>query len=124
MNPYDGEGDPEEHAEYYNNLMIVYKANDASMCWNFPSTLVKKAIRWHNKLPPRSIYSFKVPCKKFQEDLRNIKHGVNESLKDYSNRFYQEVLLLDDVNQEVVKNLLISACMSLPSINTSKESRS
>jgi hypothetical protein len=45
MNPYDGEGDSLEHTKYYNNLMIGYRANDASMCRNFPSTLIKKASK-------------------------------------------------------------------------------
>jgi hypothetical protein len=91
------------------------------MCRLFPSTLVKKANKWFNRLPPLLIhnfrqlrelfvaqFSFRIPRKRSQEDLRNIKQGINESLKDYLNRYDQESILIDNRSPEVMKNQLIS----------------
>jgi hypothetical protein len=118
---YDGKGYPQEHVDYYKSLMLGYKATKAMMCRLFPWTLIKKANKWFNRLPPRSIYSFRqlrdlfvtqfsfrVPRKRSQEDLGNIKQGINESLKDYLNCYDQEFILIDDLSPEVMKNQLIS----------------
>jgi hypothetical protein len=56
---YNGEGDPQEHIDYYKSLILGYRATKAMMCRLFPGTLVKKANKWFNRLPPRSIHNFK-----------------------------------------------------------------
>jgi hypothetical protein len=74
-----------------------------------------------NRLPPRTIhhfsylrelfvtqFSFRIPRKRSQEDLDNIKQGINESLKDYFNHYDQESITVDDLSPEVMKNQLIS----------------
>jgi hypothetical protein len=111
---YNGEGDPQEHADYYKSLMC-YWATEAMKSRLFPGTLIKKANKWFNKLSPHSIHnfrqlrelfvthlSFRIPRKMTQEDLGNIKQGSNEFLRDYLS------IMVDDLSLEVMKNQLIS----------------
>jgi hypothetical protein len=38
--------------------MLGYGATETMMCRLFPGSLVKKANKWFNRLPPRSIHNF------------------------------------------------------------------
>jgi hypothetical protein len=89
--------------------MARYWVTEPAICQNFSGTLKNKANNWFTRLPFVLVhnfaqlsdqflaqFSYKIPMKKAQK--------VNESLKDYLHRFNLDVLLVDDMDKEFMKN--------------------
>uniref|UniRef100_A0A2N9J5A6 RNA-directed DNA polymerase n=1 Tax=Fagus sylvatica TaxID=28930 RepID=A0A2N9J5A6_FAGSY len=69
LETYNGRTDPVAHIDHYHHRMALWRYRDPLMCRIFPSSLGEVALRWFNQL----------------------ERGwePNESLKDYSARFWE-----------------------------------
>ena len=56
---YNGQSDPVEHVNQFNQRMAVHSKDEALLCKIFPSSLGPVAMRWFNGLRANSINSFK-----------------------------------------------------------------
>ncbi|KAL2517763.1 Uncharacterized protein Adt_14010 [Abeliophyllum distichum] len=55
---YDGVTDPLDYLWTFVDMMRLYAAPDAVMCWSFPPTLRREARDWVATLAPRSVRTF------------------------------------------------------------------
>jgi hypothetical protein len=102
IEPYDGSTDPDDHLKAFYVHMILYGASDPIFCKAFPCTLTGPALRWFLTIPTYSINNFSQLTNKFLKrfksgspnlptELTSLKQGEDESLKDYVNRFDEEI---------------------------------
>ncbi|XP_058189241.1 uncharacterized protein LOC131306828 [Rhododendron vialii] len=114
LETFNGSTDPLDHLETYKSLMHLQALLDEVMCRAFPVTLKGSARAWFNKLPPRSIHSFKELSTSFisyfitgqrygkpATHFLTVKEGRWESLRDYNTRFNKEVVQIDAVDDNV-----------------------
>uniref|UniRef100_A0A2N9H888 Integrase catalytic domain-containing protein n=1 Tax=Fagus sylvatica TaxID=28930 RepID=A0A2N9H888_FAGSY len=69
LETYNGRTDPVAHIDHYHHRMALWRYRDPLMCRIFPSSLGEVALRWFNQLERGWV--------------------PNESLKDYSARFWE-----------------------------------
>ena len=99
---YNGRTDPIAHIDHYHHRMALWRYKDPLMCRIFPSSLGEVALRWFNQLKRGSIGSWSQMAEVFVgrfitnsrrsrglDTLMVIRLGTNESLKDYSARFWE-----------------------------------
>jgi hypothetical protein len=99
---YNGRTDPVAHIDHYHHRMALWRYRDPLMCRIFPSSLGEVALRWFNQLERSSIGSWSQMAEAFVgrfitnsrrsrglDTLMVIRLGANESLKDYSARFWE-----------------------------------
>uniref|UniRef100_A0A2N9F8Q6 Reverse transcriptase domain-containing protein n=1 Tax=Fagus sylvatica TaxID=28930 RepID=A0A2N9F8Q6_FAGSY len=99
---YNGRIDPVAHIDHYHHRMALWRYRDPLMCRIFPSSLGEVALRWFNQLERGSIGSWSQMAEVFVgrfitnsrrsrglDTLMVIRLGINESLKDYSARFWE-----------------------------------
>ena len=99
---YNGQTDPVAHIGHYHQRMALWRYNDPLMCKMFPSSLGEVAFRWFNQLEQGTIGSWSQMVEVFVgrfitnsqrpkglDTLMMIKLGNNESIKDYSTRFWE-----------------------------------
>ncbi|XP_050277990.1 uncharacterized protein LOC126719484 [Quercus robur] len=99
---YNGWTDPVEHVSHFNHRMVVHLKNETLMYKVFPSSLGLVAMRWFDGLREGSINSFKeltrvfgsrfVTCSKVPQPLDSLQSmamGKGETLKTYSNRYWE-----------------------------------
>jgi hypothetical protein len=99
---YNGRTDPVAHIDHYHHRMALWHYKDPLMCRIFPSSLGEVALRWFNQLERGSIGSWSQMAEVFVgrfitnsrrsrglDTLMVIRLGTNESLKDYSARFWE-----------------------------------
>ncbi|KAL8088417.1 hypothetical protein AgCh_038265 [Apium graveolens] len=111
---YDGTGDPANHVRTFSNALLLQPVNDAIKCRAFRQTLSGMAQRWYNRLPPKSIGSFRELSQAFikqfisgrvheksSTSLMSIVQGAKESLRDYLNHFTKEALKVPDLDDKV-----------------------
>ena len=55
---YEGQMDPMDHLDSYENLMMLQRVLGEVMCRDFSTTLREPARSWFKKLSPRTINSF------------------------------------------------------------------
>uniref|UniRef100_A0A2N9FSF3 Uncharacterized protein n=1 Tax=Fagus sylvatica TaxID=28930 RepID=A0A2N9FSF3_FAGSY len=90
------------HIDHYHHRMALWRYRDPLMCRIFPSSLGEVALRWFNQLERGSIGSWSQMAEVFVgrfitnsrrsrglDTLMVIRLGTNESLKDYSARFWE-----------------------------------
>jgi hypothetical protein len=111
---YNGRTDPVTHIGHYHQSMALSRNNDPLMCRLFPSSLGEVAMRWFNQLGVRTIYSwdqlaeafvarFITNSRKRKEmgALLTMKLEDNETLKDYSTRFWETYNDIESCGEEV-----------------------
>ena len=105
---FDGVKDPVDHLNTYKNQMELQGYQDPVRCRAFATTLKGPALAWFNRLSPSSIPSFRDlsiafvshfigvrTYRKSSYHLLTVKHGTQESLKSYIQRFNAESLKVD-----------------------------
>uniref|UniRef100_A0A2N9FQQ7 Uncharacterized protein n=1 Tax=Fagus sylvatica TaxID=28930 RepID=A0A2N9FQQ7_FAGSY len=111
---YNGRTDPVTHIGQYHQSMALSRNNDPLMCRLFPSSLGEVAMRWFNQLGARTIHSwdqlaeafvarFITNSRKRKEmgTLLTMKLEDNETLKDYSTRFWETYNDIETCGEEV-----------------------
>jgi hypothetical protein len=99
---YDGKADPVGHISHYRQSMALHLGNNALMCRMFPSSLGPMSLRWFNRLPHSSIYSWNELAEAFVSrfitnnrkpkefaSLMSMRMKDSESLKNYSARYWE-----------------------------------
>jgi len=110
---YDGKTDPGDHIDTFSSWMLLQGAGPEVMCRAFSITLTGSAKRWYRKLKPNSIGSWKQLSRKFMEQfvgsssgktpkerLLAVRQAHDESLKDFINRYSEQALQVDDLNED------------------------
>ena len=108
---YSGRTDLLVHIERFNNITGVQGLSQAQRYRVFPLSLEGRAREWYRKLPRWSIKSFKQMCQEFTEQFRGVmapeddmmeltsmKHGEEETLREFIRRFHRAVLNLGAFN--------------------------
>ena len=111
---YNCRADPVEHVSQFNQRMTIYSQNEALMCKVFPSSLGSMAMRWFNSLKTNSIGSYKqltqAFCSRFITNTRvprplssllSLSMYEGETLKAYSDRYWEVYNELDDNHDDV-----------------------
>ena len=111
---YNGRADSVEHVSQFNQKMAIYSQNEALMCKVFPSSLGPMAMRWFNSLKSNSIGSYKqltqAFCSRFITNSRvprplssllSLSMHEGETLKAYSNRYWEMYNELDENHDDV-----------------------
>ena len=109
---YDGKSDPVDHISHYRQAMSLYRKNDALLCTIFPSSLGQMGLRWFDRLPRGSITSWlqlqeaflarfknNTTTPKNNNDLLALRKGGNESLKEYSRRYWDVYNNIENCNE-------------------------
>uniref|UniRef100_A0A2N9IX95 Uncharacterized protein n=1 Tax=Fagus sylvatica TaxID=28930 RepID=A0A2N9IX95_FAGSY len=94
---YDGKADPVGHISHYRQSMAIHLGNNALMCRMFPSSLGPMSLRWFNRLPHSSIYSWNELAEAFvsrfitnsRKPKESMRMKDSESLKNYSARYWE-----------------------------------
>ena len=105
---FDGVKDPIDHLNTYKNQIELHGYQDPVRCRAFSITLKGPALAWFNRLPSSSISSFRelsiafvshfIGARKYRKPsyhMLTIKHGSQESLRSYVQRFNAESLKVD-----------------------------
>ncbi|XP_015955427.1 uncharacterized protein LOC107479844 [Arachis duranensis] len=111
----------------FRSRMYLTDASEAIRCKAFPTTLTKRAIKWFDSLPLRSITSFDDLAKKFlarffiQKDkakhtpsLLRIKQGDRKSLHSYMERFNKACLDIQSLPTKAANMGLINGLREGP----------
>uniref|UniRef100_A0A2N9G140 Uncharacterized protein n=1 Tax=Fagus sylvatica TaxID=28930 RepID=A0A2N9G140_FAGSY len=111
---YNGRTDPVTHIGHYQQSMALSRNNDPLMCRLFPSSLGEVVMRWFNQLGTRTIYSWDQMAEAFvarfitnsrkRKDMSTLlamKLEDNETLKDYSIRFWETYNDIEACGEEV-----------------------
>ncbi|XP_074373742.1 uncharacterized protein LOC141714100 [Apium graveolens] len=112
MSEFNGKGDPEDHCEKYELLMIVMGHNDIMLCKMFKTYLKGSASIRYKSLNPRSIGSYEQLKRKFikyyshlyrkakdTEALVHCRQRANEELGDYLARFKEEAGMVTNLDK-------------------------
>uniref|UniRef100_A0A2N9INS9 Uncharacterized protein n=1 Tax=Fagus sylvatica TaxID=28930 RepID=A0A2N9INS9_FAGSY len=112
---YNGRTDPVTHIGHYQQTMTVSRLNEPLMCLLFPSNLGEVAMRWFNQLGRRTIDSWDQMAQAFvarfitnsrkareMDALLTMKLQDNETIKNYSIRYWETYNDIDGRNEEVV----------------------
>ena len=111
---YNGRTDPVEHVSQFKQKMTVYSQDEALMCRVFPSSLGPMPMRWFDGLKINSINSFKKLTQSFcfrfiicsrvpqpLDSLLSMSMREGESVKAYSERYWEMFIEIDDDFDEV-----------------------
>lgn len=101
FNFYDPRSDAPTHVQQFRSMFAVCGLSEAMMCWTFPLTLSDTAMLLYTQLKSGSMNSFSKLEHSFTsrfvasnqqpktiEALTDLRRKFKESLKDYSDRFY------------------------------------
>ena len=112
---YDGSSDPYDHILHYNQAMILSARDDRLLCKVFPASLKGLTLSWFHKLPKGSINTFgelwaafisQYLCSVRQKgnisSLQSILKWEDESIRDFTRRFGQEIQQIDIYSMDVV----------------------
>ncbi|XP_061336506.1 uncharacterized protein LOC133283637 [Gastrolobium bilobum] len=124
---YNGKGDPQEHLEQFQTNMMAQDVADPIACRLFPTTLKETALRWYSALPPNSIQSWENLTNQFlvwfatskaqyksTHALETVRQESNETLRDYLNRFFDEALLVRDLDPQVSLHIITEGLLEGP----------
>ncbi|KAH9750796.1 Ribonuclease H [Citrus sinensis] len=108
---YSGRTDPLVHIERFNDITGVQGLSQPQRCRVFPLSLEGRAREWYRKLPRGSIKTFEQMCQEFAEqfsgamapeddmmELKSMKQGEQETLREFIKRFHRAVLDLGAFN--------------------------
>ncbi|XP_074377371.1 uncharacterized protein LOC141718896 [Apium graveolens] len=112
MSEFNGKGDPDDHCEKYELLMVGMGHNDIMLCKMFKTYLKGSASMWYKSLKPRSIGSYEQLkrmflkyyshlCRKAKdtEALVHCRQRANEELGDYLARFKKEAGMVTNLDK-------------------------
>ena len=112
---YDGSTDPYDHMLHFNQTMILSAGNDCLMCKVFPASLKGPALAWFHKLLRGSINRFsdlwttfisQYLCSVRQKgniiSLQAILKREEESIRDFTRRFGQDVQQIDTYSMDAI----------------------
>ncbi|XP_074337219.1 uncharacterized protein LOC141674410 [Apium graveolens] len=112
MREFSGKGDPEDHCEKYELLMIGMGHNDIILCRMFKTYMKGSASMWYKSLKPRAIGSYEQLKRKFlkyyshlcrkAKDTKALVHYIqraNEELWDYLARFKEEAGMVTNLDK-------------------------
>ncbi|GFS42836.1 pleckstrin homology (PH) domain-containing protein [Actinidia rufa] len=112
---YDGKSDPQSHVSHVRQMMALWNHMDALMYRVFPSSLGDLGLKWFDRLPPRSIESFyqltesfvaqfviNTKAPKAVGSLLMLKKGRNESIRNYSKRYWETYNKIGECSEEMV----------------------
>ncbi|XP_074377426.1 uncharacterized protein LOC141718951 [Apium graveolens] len=112
ISEFNGKGDPEDHCEKYELLMVGMGHNDIMLCKMFKTYLKGSASMWYKSLKPRSIGSYEQLKRKFlkyyshlcrkakdTETLVHCRQRANEELGDYLARFKEEAGMVTNLDK-------------------------
>ncbi|XP_074373594.1 uncharacterized protein LOC141713934 [Apium graveolens] len=115
---FDGLADPEEHLNYFEQISNIYDYSDLTRCRFFASTLKGGAHKWFNRIPSRSIDSWKDFREMFLKRLRanrmnelqmchleTIQQRSKESLLEFIKRFQEAVNQLSNLEEKEAVNI-------------------
>ena len=118
---YDGKGDPNNHIDIFKSWMDFEQVSELARCRAFPLTLAGPAQAWHSRIPPKSIFSFEQlafqfvthfngakPMKKPATHLMSVRQGDNEPLEDYTRRFNQEAMQVEDFTDQAAIQAILA----------------
>jgi len=101
ITPFSGNLDPELHLETFQARMLISGGTDAIRCKMFVGTLTEIALKWFSIIPNATIKLFAEFSRAFLErlstnkakplemaDMFDIRHNMEESLKQFLNRFF------------------------------------
>ncbi|XP_061368834.1 uncharacterized protein LOC133311760 [Gastrolobium bilobum] len=107
--------------------MMAQDVADRIACRLFPTTLKEVALRWYSALPTNSIQSWEDLTNQFlvrfakskaqyksTHALKTVRQGAHETLRDYLNRFFDEVLLVRYLDPQVSLHLIIEGLLEGP----------
>ncbi|XP_026452374.1 uncharacterized protein LOC113352818 [Papaver somniferum] len=107
--------DPDQHVLQYETSMILWQHGDELMCKMFPQSLDGGAIKWFNNLPAQSIgtyhelvgefcahYRYNRRDRKECHDLFLLEIRKDESIRQFTRRFKQELADVDGANDQSV----------------------
>ncbi|KAH9715068.1 hypothetical protein KPL71_020894 [Citrus sinensis] len=108
---YLGRTNPLVHIERFNDITGVQGLSQSQRCRVFPLSLEGRAREWYRKLPRGSIKTFEQMCQEFAEqfseamapeddmmELKSMKQGEQETLREFIKRFHRAVLDLGAFN--------------------------
>ncbi|XP_074377897.1 uncharacterized protein LOC141719418 [Apium graveolens] len=119
MSEFNEKGDPEDHYEKYELLMIRMGHNDIMLHKMFKTYLKGSASMWYKSLKPRSIGSYEQLKRKFMkyyshlcrktkdtEALVHCRQRANEELGDYLAQFKEEAGMVTNLDKVKVMGFL------------------
>ncbi|XP_022888976.1 uncharacterized protein LOC111404395 [Olea europaea var. sylvestris] len=123
---YDGVTNPLDHLRTFVDLMRLYAAPDAVMCWSFPSmqrrevrdqvaTLAPRSIRTFNELS-KSFVAYFMSSKRKRKTaigLMQVVQDKEEPLQDYLARFSWATLGIKDLQMSVIVTALMNGTRNL-----------
>ncbi|GFZ19655.1 hypothetical protein Acr_28g0003600 [Actinidia rufa] len=111
---YDGKSDPRSHVSHVRQMMALWNHMDALMCRVFPSSLGDLGLKWFDRLPPGSIENFyqltesfvawfviNTKAPKAVSSLLTLKKGRNESIRNYSKRYWKTYNEIEECSEEM-----------------------
>ncbi|XP_057463799.1 uncharacterized protein LOC130753627 [Actinidia eriantha] len=111
---YDGKSDPRSHVSHVRQMMALWNHMDALMCRVFPSSLGDLGLKWFDRLPPGSIENFyqltesfiarfviNTKAPKAVGSLLTLRKGKNESIKNYSKRYWKTYNEIEECSEEM-----------------------
>uniref|UniRef100_A0A2N9JBM8 Uncharacterized protein n=1 Tax=Fagus sylvatica TaxID=28930 RepID=A0A2N9JBM8_FAGSY len=114
LETYNGRIDPVAHIDHYHHRIALWRNKDPLMCGIFPSSLGEVELRWFSQLERGSIGSWSQMAEVFVgrfitnsrrsrglDTLMVIRLGTNESLKDYSARFWETYNDIDGCAEDI-----------------------
>ncbi|XP_074378249.1 uncharacterized protein LOC141719776 [Apium graveolens] len=112
MSEFNGKGDPEDHCEKYELLIVGMGHNDIMLYKMFKTYLKGSTSMWYKSLKPRSIGSYEQLKRKFlkyyshlcrkakdTEALVHCRQRANEELGDYLARFKEEAGMVTNLDK-------------------------
>ncbi|XP_061351914.1 uncharacterized protein LOC133296884, partial [Gastrolobium bilobum] len=124
---YNGKGDPQEHLEQFHTNMMAQDVADPIVGRLFPTTLKETALRWYFALSPNSVQSWEDGTSQFlirfatskaqyksTHALKMVRQGPNITLRDYLNKFFDEALLVKDLDPQVSLHLITEGLLEGP----------
>jgi hypothetical protein len=121
VDKYDRSEDPSDHIEGFRAHLTLHSTPDEIACRAFLLTLKGVATEWFGNLKPQSINSFDMLGCKFLNQflavrrrkknptyLLSLVQGKAESLKDYLQRFNQEKLIVENLDEQTILSALMN----------------
>ncbi|WVY97203.1 hypothetical protein V8G54_029354 [Vigna mungo] len=119
---YDGTTDPDAHVKSLTNVMSFRTGCDAIWCRAFSLSLEGEALEWFNALPNACITDFRGLEAMFKKqfaacisrditvvDLMNLKHGKEEPLKAFMDRYQKTVRRVKGLTLELALQHIMPA---------------
>ena len=129
---YNGRIDPVEHANHFNQRMVVYLRNEALLCRVLPSSLGPVAIRWFGDLGEGSINSFQELTRAFGarfvtriraprplDFLLSMTMRDGETLRTYSNKYWE---MFNEIDRDFEDVAIRTFKVSLPTEHNLRKS--